>query len=85
MIYEVYNNTIQDMYGPGIWFIAYGQAYTKDEAKHFYIHHNTFYGCGTHPTYDWVCGIETSGFYDTLIKPMFLMGIITQQWRSKLL
>ena len=65
---EVYNNTIYDTYGPGIWLIAYGQAYSKDEAKNVYIHHNTFYGCGTHPTYDWVCGIETSGFYDTLIE-----------------
>ena len=65
---EVYNNTIYDTYGPGIWLIAYGQAYAKDEAKNVYIHHNTFYGCGTHPTYDWLGGIVTSGFYDTLIE-----------------
>ena len=65
---EVYNNTIYDTYGPGIWLIAFGEAYAKDEAKNVHIHHNTFYGCGTHPTYDWLGGIVTSGFYDTLIE-----------------
>ncbi|WP_324446463.1 right-handed parallel beta-helix repeat-containing protein [Methanosarcina sp.] len=65
---EVYNNTIYDTYGPGIWLIAYGETYAKDEAKNVHIHHNTFYGCGTHPTYDWLGGIVTSGFYDTLIE-----------------
>jgi hypothetical protein len=65
---EVYNNTIYDTYGPGIWLIAYGEEYAKDEAKNVHIHHNTFYGCGTHPTYDWLGGIVTSGFYDTLIE-----------------
>jgi hypothetical protein len=65
---EVYNNTIYDTYGPGIWLIAYGEPYSKDEAKNVYIHHNIFYNCGTHPTYDWLGGIVTSGFYDTLIE-----------------
>jgi hypothetical protein len=65
---EVYNNTIYDTYGPGIWLIAYGEAYSKEEAQNVYIHHNIFYGCGTHPTYEWLGGIVTSGFYDTLIE-----------------
>ncbi|MDQ1275410.1 MAG: hypothetical protein QG610_983 [Euryarchaeota archaeon] len=65
---EVYNNTIYDTYGPGIWLIAYGEPYSKDEAKNVYIHNNTFYGCGTHPTYEWLGGIVTSGFHDTLIE-----------------
>jgi uncharacterized membrane protein len=65
---EVYNNTIYDTYGPGIWLIAYGNAYAKTEAQNVHIHHNIFYGCGTHPTYNWVCGIETSGFNNTLIE-----------------
>ena len=65
---EVYNNTIYDTYGPGIWLIAFGEPYEKTEAQNVYIHHNIFYGCGTHPTYDWLGGIVTSGFYDTIIE-----------------
>jgi hypothetical protein len=65
---EVYNNTIYDTYGPGIWLIAYGEPYAKTEAQNVHIYNNAFYGCGTHPTYDWLGGIVTSGFYDTLIE-----------------
>jgi hypothetical protein len=65
---EVYNNTIYDTYGPGIWLIAFGESYAKSEAQNVYIHNNLFYGCGTHPTYDWVCGIVTSGFNNTTIE-----------------
>ena len=65
---EVYNNIIHDTYGPGIWLIGFGDPYSKDEARNVHIHHNIFYGCGTHPTYDWQGGIVTSGFYDTLIE-----------------
>ncbi|WP_410508104.1 right-handed parallel beta-helix repeat-containing protein [Methanosarcina hadiensis] len=65
---EVYNNTIYDTYGPGIWLIAFGEPYAKNEAQNVHIHHNIFYGCGTHRTYDWLGGIVTSGFYDTLIE-----------------
>lgn len=68
---EVYNNKIYDTYGPGVWLIAYGNnntPYAKSEACNVHIHHNTFKGCGTHKTYDWLTGIETSGFYDTLIE-----------------
>ncbi|XMB88619.1 disaggregatase related repeat-containing protein [Methanosarcina hadiensis] len=65
---EVYNNTIYDTYGPGIWLIADGDSYAKSEASNVYIHHNTFYGCGTHRNYNWVCGIVTSGFNNTTIE-----------------
>ncbi|WP_410507683.1 right-handed parallel beta-helix repeat-containing protein [Methanosarcina hadiensis] len=65
---EVYNNTIYDTYGPGIWLIAFGEPYAKSEAQNVRIHNNTFYGCGTHQTYDWLGGIVTSGFYDTVIE-----------------
>ncbi len=65
---EIYNNLIRDTYGPGIWLIALGQPYSRIEARNVHIHHNTFYGCGTHSTYDWLGGIVTSGFYDTLIE-----------------
>jgi hypothetical protein len=71
---EIYNNYIHDTYGPGIWLIALGSPYTKDEAKDVHIHHNTFARCGTHPSYDWLGGIVTSGFYNTLIEENIFDG-----------
>jgi len=72
---EVYNNTIHDTYGPGIWLIGYGESYPREEAKNVHIHHNTFYNTGTNPGIDWVGGIVTSGFYDTLIENNVFDGI----------
>ncbi len=63
---EVYNNTIHNTYGPGIWLLGYGHSYPKEEAQNVYIHHNIFYSTGTNPSIDWVGGIVTSGFYNTL-------------------
>jgi len=65
---EVYNNTIHDTYGPGIWLIGYGEPYLKDDAKNIHIYNNIFYRTGANPNIDWVGGIVTSGFYDTLIE-----------------
>lgn len=65
---EIYNNYFHDTLGPGIWLIALGKPYAKWEAQNVHIHHNTFLRCGTHATYDWLGGIVTSGFYDTLIE-----------------
>ncbi|MHC1755186.1 MAG: right-handed parallel beta-helix repeat-containing protein [Methanosarcina sp.] len=65
---EVYNNTISNTYGPGMWLIGYGDSYSKEEAQNVHIHHNTFYNTGTNPSIDWVGGIVTSGFYNTLIE-----------------
>ncbi len=65
---EVYNNTIYNTYGPGIWLIGYGEAYPKEEAQNVHIYKNTLYNTGTNPSIDWVGGIVTSGFYDTLIE-----------------
>jgi hypothetical protein len=64
---EIYNNTIHNTYGPGIWLIGYGE-YSEEEAQNVHIHHNTFYNTGTNPNIDWVGGIVASGFYDTLIE-----------------
>ena len=64
---EVYNNTIHNTYGPGIWLLAYGN-YPMTEAQNVHIHHNTFYSTGTNPSIDWVGGIVTSGFNNTLIE-----------------
>jgi Disaggregatase related/Pectate lyase superfamily protein len=66
---EVYGNNIHDTYGPGIWLIgANDSPYTRDQVHGVHIHDNTFSRCGTHKTYDWLAGIITSGFYDTLIE-----------------
>ena len=65
---EVYNNTIHNTYGPGIWLLGYGDSYSKEEAQNVYIHHNIFYSTGTNPSIDWVGGIVTSGFYNTLVE-----------------
>jgi hypothetical protein len=72
---DVYNNTIYNTYGPGIWLIGYGKSYPKEEALNVHIHHNTFYNTGTNPSIDWVGGIVTSGFYDTLIENNVFDGV----------
>ncbi|MGB9930113.1 MAG: right-handed parallel beta-helix repeat-containing protein [Methanosarcina sp.] len=72
---KVYNNTIHNTYGPGIWLIGYGNSYPKEEARNVYIHNNTFYDTGTNPDIDWVGGIVTSGFYDTLIENNVFDGV----------
>src|SRR5450759_1661385 len=72
---EVYNNTIHNTYGPGIWLIGYGESYPKNEAKDVHIHHNIFYSTGTNPSIDWVGGTVTSGFYDTLIENNVFDGV----------
>ncbi|MHC1756430.1 MAG: right-handed parallel beta-helix repeat-containing protein [Methanosarcina sp.] len=64
---EVYNNTIHNTYGPGIWLLSYGN-YPTEEAQNVHIHHNTLYSTGTNPSIDWVGGIVTSGFNNTLIE-----------------
>ncbi len=65
---DIYNNTIHNTYGPGIWLVGYGKAYPREEAQNVRIHNNIFYNTGTNPSIDWVGGIVTSGFYDTLIE-----------------
>ncbi len=65
---EIYNNTIQKTYGPGIWLIGCFQSYPRNDAKNVHIYQNVFYNTGTNPNIDWVGGIVTSGFYDTLIE-----------------
>ncbi len=72
---EVYNNTINNTYGPGLWLIGYGDSYPKGEAKNVHIYQNTFYDTGTNPSIDWVGGIVTSGFYDTLIENNVFDGV----------
>jgi hypothetical protein len=65
---EVYNNTIHDTYGPGIWLLGYDKSYPKEEAQNVHIHHNVFYNTGTNPNINWVGGVVTSGFYNTFIE-----------------
>jgi hypothetical protein len=72
---EVYDNTIHDTYGPGIWLIGYGSSYPREEAQNIHIHDNVLYNTGTNPNVDWVGGIVTSGFYDTLIEDNVFKGV----------
>jgi len=63
-----YTNTIHDTFGHGIWLVGYGNSYPVEEAQNVHIHHNIFYSTGTNPSIDWVGGIVTSGFYNTLVE-----------------
>ena len=72
---EVYNNTINNTYGPGIWLIGYGETYPEEEAQNVHIYKNTLYNTGTNPSIDWVGGVVTSGFYDTLIERNVFDGV----------
>lgn len=72
---EIHDNTINNTYGPGIWLFNYDSSSNKDEARNVHIYHNIFYGTGTNPSIDWVGGIVTSGFYDTLIENNVFDGV----------
>ena len=66
---EIYNNTIHNTYGPGVWFFNYDtSSATRDQEKNIHIHHNIFYSTGTNPIITWVGGVLGSGFHDTLIE-----------------
>jgi len=65
---EIHDNTINNTYGPGIWLFNLDSSSTGEDARNVHIHHNTFYNTGTNPSIDWVGGIVTNGFHDTLIE-----------------
>jgi len=66
---EIYNNSIHNTYGPGIWIYNHDtSSATQDQARNIHIHHNIFYSTGTNPSINWVGGIVASGFHDTLIE-----------------
>lgn len=65
---EIFDNIISNTYGPGIWLVNSDSSSTSEDAKNVHIHHNIFYNTGTNPNIDWVGGIVTSGFHDTLIE-----------------
>jgi hypothetical protein len=73
---DIYDNTISNTYGPGIWIFNYdSSSATKDKGKNVHIHHNVFYSTGTNPSITWVGGIVASGFHDTLIENNVFDGI----------
>ncbi len=73
---SIYNNTINNTYGPGIWLFSYDTASaTKDLGKNVQIIHNVFYSTGTNPSITWVGGIITSGFHDTLVENNVFDGV----------
>ena len=63
---EIYNNTIHNTYGPGIWIFNYDtSSATREQGKNIHIHHNIFYSTGTNPGITWVGGIVAGGFNNT--------------------
>jgi len=66
---DVYYNTFNNTYGPGIWIFNYDSApATREKGKNVHIHHNVFYGTGTNSGINWAGGVVAGGFYDTLIE-----------------
>jgi uncharacterized membrane protein len=73
---EIYNNTMHNTYGSGIWLVNYDTtSATGDLGKNVHIHHNIFYNTGTNPSITWVGGIVASGFHDTLIENNVFDGV----------
>jgi hypothetical protein len=72
---EVYNNLLYHTWQAGIQLVAFDNpAYTKDQVKNVYIHHNIIANCGWHASYDWMAGIVTSGVYNVVIENNTLDG-----------
>ncbi len=65
---EIHDNTINNTYGPGIWLVNSDPSSAREDARNVHIHHNVFYNTGTNPSIDWVGGIVTNGFHDTLVE-----------------
>lgn len=66
---EVYNNTITNSFGPGIWMIDYNKSdSTGDQGKGIRIHNNIFYNTGTNPSITSIGGIVANGFNGTIIE-----------------
>ena len=66
---EVYNNTICNSFGPGIWMPDYDKSTSiEDQGKGVRIHHNIFYSTGTNPSITSIGGIVANGFNGTLIE-----------------
>ncbi len=65
---NIYNNTLHDTYGPGIWIFNYDTSSTRDQAKNVHVHHNVFYNTGTNTGITWTGGIIASGFHNTIVE-----------------
>jgi hypothetical protein len=59
---EVYNNTIANVFGPGIWIIAYEDAATTMNQDSLHIYHNIIYNSGMHTKTLWGGGIVGCGW-----------------------
>jgi hypothetical protein len=72
---DIYNNNVHDVYGPGIWMIVNTtKTYPKSYATNVHIYKNTFKNCGKNPGIDWVGGIVTNGWDQTLIENNVIDG-----------
>jgi len=65
---EIYDNTFDNTYGPGIWIFNYDASATKEQGKNVHIYHNIFRCTATNSGIDWAGGVVLGGFYNTLIE-----------------
>jgi len=67
---QIYNNTLQSTYGPGIWLIRITKQNGNDfsYASNVRIAANKFINCGTNKGIEWVGGIVLDGWDQTVIE-----------------
>jgi hypothetical protein len=65
---EIYDNTFDNTYGPGVWIFNYDISATKDKGKNVHVYHNIFRCTATNSGIDWAGGVVLSGFHNTLIE-----------------
>lgn len=70
---EIYNNTLTDCWGEGIWVIEYGNG-NSNRNKNLYIHDNTIKNCGRITTINYNAGITMQGFHGARIENNIIDG-----------
>lgn len=73
---QVYNNTLQNTYGPGIWLVRITKNHGSDfsYACGVRIAANLFINCGTNRGIEWVGGIVADGWDQTVIEDNLFDG-----------
>lgn len=73
---QIYNNTLQNTYGPGIWLIRITKNHGNDfsYACNVRIAANLFINCGTNRGIEWVGGIVADGWDQTVIEDNLFDG-----------
>jgi hypothetical protein len=79
---EVYNNTIHDTYGCGIWCARNAKAIAESGKSNVYIHDNIFYNCGLNYSIYYqgavvVDGIHNVRFENNVVDGCYGHGVVT--------